>query len=468
MQKNQSDYETIQSETEMEEYQTMHAQWICTTWDGRQAHTLHRKLLPEQDRGTEFKVINLYPEFTYQIFEGFGGAMTEAAAYTFSQMPPSLQQGLLDAYFGPDGLGYRYARISLDSCDFSLGHYEALKVPGDSELSSFTLERDEQYVIPFLHAAEQRLGQKIQLMLSPWSPPAWMKSNHDRNHGGYLLPQYRSLWASYICRYIREYQKRGFEVKMLTVQNEPNATQTWDSCRYTAEEEKEFLRDFLYPEMERQGLQVEIYIWDHNKERAFERAEAILDDETRGMVSGVAVHWYTGDHFEALGMLRERFPEKKLVFTEGCVEYSRFRKQDMLKNARMYAHDIIGNLNHGLNLFLDWNILLDEHGGPNHVKNFCDAPVMFHAKNLKLEKKLSYYYIGHLSRFIKQGAQRIGLSRYTDMIDATAFRNPDGELVMVAMNRTSEPMPMNVRIAGQVLITELPSDAIATLLIRDI
>ena len=113
--------------------------------------------------------------------------------------------------------------------------------PQDKEFKTFSLARDEKYILPYIRLAEQYAGHKIGVMLTPWSPPAFMKTNNDRNHGGKLLPEYADAWANYICRYIREYENRGITVEFLTVQNEPHATQTWDSCRYTHEEEREFL-----------------------------------------------------------------------------------------------------------------------------------------------------------------------------------------------------------------------------------
>lgn len=179
--------------------------------------------------------------------------------------------------------------------------YEADSDPEDTEFAKFSFERVEKYILPLLDAAEAAYGGKLDIMLSPWSPPAAMKSNQERNHGGKLLPEYRVQWAEYICRYIEEYRKRGYHVKMLTLQNEPKAVQTWDSCIYTAQEQKEFLRDYMWRALCAHGLDdIEIYLWDHNKERVFEWAQTIIDDETTHMVAGMAFHWYSGDHFEAL------------------------------------------------------------------------------------------------------------------------------------------------------------------------
>lgn len=142
--------------------------------------------------------------------------------------------------------------------------------------------------------AQMSEEQKQQVVQNYFGKAA-MKSNQERNHGGKLLPEYRTQWAEYICRYIEEYRKRGYHVKMLTLQNEPKAVQTWDSCIYTAQEQKEFLRDYMWRALCAHGLDdIEIYLWDHNKERVFEWAQTIIDDETTHMVAGMAFHWYSG------------------------------------------------------------------------------------------------------------------------------------------------------------------------------
>lgn len=204
--------------------------------------------------------------------------------------------------------------------------------------------------------------------------------------------------------------------------------------------------------------------WDHNKERAYERAmEAMADEEAARLIDGVAVHWYSGDHFENLQLIRDRFPDKQIIFSEACVEYGVLGSGNDLRNAQMYAHDIIGNFNHGMNAFLDWNLLLDEKGGPNHVGNYCDAPIMYDTRTGELHKKLSYDYIGHFSRYIQPGAHRIGLSRFSDRLEATAFLNPDGSVCAVVLNRQAEDVSFFLRINGRVYPVTQAAGSIGTL-----
>lgn len=438
---------------------------ITTTYENNQKKTVvTEKELRNGEGGMQ--CVNIYPEIEYQTFLGFGGAITEAAGYAFSKLSKHNQERILDCYFSKEGNGYQMVRTHIDSCDFSLGVYSAMTDPEDKEMKSFTLDREEQYILPLLRAAQDKSGELLDLMLSPWSPPAFMKTNGEKVHGGKLKPEYREFWAEYICRYIKEYEKKGFGISRVTIQNEPAAVQSWDSCIYTAEEEKEFLRDYLHPALVKNGLShIKINIWDHNKERMYERARAIIDQDTDAFVDGVAFHWYSGDHFEAINITHKAFPDKQLIFTEGCVEYSRFGT-NQLHNAQMYAHDIIGNLNGGMTGFIDWNILLDEKGGPNHVGNYCDAPIMIDTKQDTFEIKLSCDYIGHFSRYIKKGAKRIAFSKYTSELEMTAFKNPDASIVLVLLNRTQRELPATFDLGGKIFHEVIRGNTIVTAVIE--
>lgn len=386
----------------------------------------------------ESKRIIVFPEYTYQDWLGFGGAFTESAGYTLSKMSPEKQEEMLDAYFGENGINYNFCRNHINSCDFSLGNYAYVEDENDANFETFDISRDREYIIPMIKRAQSISKNEIKFLASPWSPPAFMKDTREMNHGGKLLSEYRNAWARYIARYIKEYKKEGIDVSMLTIQNEPNATQRWDSCTYTPEEESEFGVDFLVPTLKDEGLQnVEVLFWDHNKDNVISRAQKVLETEkARDSLAGIGFHWYSGDHFEQLRMFKERYPDKKLIFTEGCIE--KWKYKTPVKNAETYAHDIIGNINNGLDAFLDWNLYLDENGGPNHVENFCSAPIQGNTETDEIIYNPSYYYIGHFSKFIPSGSKRIGISRFNDQVEATAFLTPNGSRVVVVLNRSDD------------------------------
>ena len=194
----------------------------------------------------------------------------------------------------------------------------------------------------------------------------------------------------------------------------------------------------------------------------FECASTCVTASTNAMIDGFAFHWYSGDHFDAVRLVREQYPDKRLIFTEGCIEYS-FRDKDQLKNAQIYAHDMIGNFNAGMNLFFDWNIVLDEKGGPNHVSNLCDAPIMCNPNTKEVEYKLSYYYIAQFSHYVLPGAKRIAATCYTDKLETVAFVNPDGTFAVVLLNRTEQCMPVTLRIKGSLVACEIEANSMTTI-----
>ena len=438
----------------------MQATATTTTYQNSKAAQSTRICAVIADNNTQERdVINLYPAVKNQTIFGFGGAITEAVGYTLSKLPPAKQEEVLSACFGRDGLRYTMARTSIDSCDFSLAPYEAAGNAG----APLMLTHDQQYILPYLKTASALCPAPLTLMLTPWSPPAYMKDNGTRNHGGTLKPECYGMWADYICRYIAAYRAAGLNVTRLSVQNEPNAVQAWDSCTFSPTEEQRFLRDFLVPVLRRNGFSdIAVYIWDHNKERLFDRVCAIADEETLPMISGAAFHWYSGDHFDALRLVRRTYPKLELLFSEGCIEYTRFSAENGLQNARMYAHDMIGNFNAGMNTFLDWNIALDEFGGPNHAKNFCEAPILCDTKKGTYEKQLSYHYIWHFSHFVEPGATHIASTRFSEDVDASAFLNPDGSIIAVLLNLLPTQKDIFLRMQGNIVPVSLAGDSICT------
>lgn len=188
----------------------------------------------------------------------------------------------------------------------------------------------------------------------------------------------------------------------------------------------------------------------------------MLDATTQQLVAGAAFHWYSGDHFDALRLVRAQYPHLKLLFSEGCIEYNRFDRDDQLKSARMYAHDMIGNFNAGQNTFIDWNIALDSDGGPNHAQNFCDAPILCHFEKGTFEKRLSYYYIRHFSHFIAKGAVQIATTTFSNEVEAAAFCNPNGRVVVVLTNNVPVSRAVYLRLNGQIILVPLGADSIAS------
>jgi len=416
-----------------------------------------------------FPSIILDPKKTFQTIVGFGGALTDASAETLAKLPSEKRSEILTAYFDKEkGIGYNFCRTHINSCDFSSESYAYTEVDGDVDLEHFSIAHDLKYRIPLIKDAMDIAGDDFRLFASPWSPPAWMKTNNHMLRGGKLKPEYYQAWADYFVKFIRAYEAEGVPLWGLTVQNEPMAVQTWESCIYTAEEERDFVKHNLGPTLLANGMKdKKVIIWDHNRGIMNQRAQVVYDDpEASKYVWGTGFHWYTGDHFENVKLHAEAFPDKKLVFTEGCVYPFSMDNLYLWHWGERYAESVIHDLNNSTVGWVDWNIVLDETGGPNHVSNFCLAPVIGDTRTGEVHYMNSFYYMGHFSKFIRAGAKRIICASNHDDLLATAFINPDGKIAVVIMNPTDRDMAYKIWIEGKGMQTMLPGHAITTVVIN--
>jgi glucosylceramidase len=419
-------------------------------------------LMLEEAGSSQISIV-VDPHVCYQEIEGFGGAFTEASATTFYKLPAESQAEFVRAYFDlAGGIGYTLCRTHIGSCDFSVGNYAYAEVPGDVELKHFTIDHDRQALIPMIHAAQQAASTPIRMVATPWSPPAWMKTNNAMCHGGQLRPEYRTTWANYFCRYVREYEREGIPIWGLTLQNEPQAVQTWESCIYSGEEARDFVRDYLGPTLAQNGLSdIRLMIWDHNRDMLFDWIKPVLDDPAAAQyVWGTAFHWYVADKFENLQCAHDAYPDKKLLFTEGCPEGGPHIGEWGI--GERYGRSMLNDLNHWAVGWIDWNLLLNETGGPNHAGNLCSAPIIADTRTGKLLYQSSYYYIGHFARFIRPGARRVLCATGHDVLQATAFLNQDGTMAVIVLNLSDENISFNLKAEGIVAPAESLPHSIAT------
>ncbi len=436
-----------------------------------ETQTLHFEDMA-QPKETEVAVF-VDPSKTFQTMLGIGGALTDAVAETFYKLPKDKQKELLTAYYDKEkGIGYTLARTTIQSSDFSSGSYSYVK-DNDVELKTFDVSHDKKYRIPFIKEAMAAAGGKLTLFATPWSPPAWMKTNNDVLHGGKLKPEFDQPWANFYVKFIKTYEALGIPIWGLSVQNEPMATQSWESCLYTAEDERDFIKNFLGPTLVKSGLgDKKLFIWDHNRDLMYQRASTALEDpEAAKYIWGVGFHWYetwtgAGPNFEAERRVAEAFPGKHLLFTEGCVEKFDFNKINDWGLGERYGTSLINDFNAGTVGWTDWNILLDEQGGPNHVGNYCFAPVHADTRNGTLIYTNSYYYLGHFSKFIHPGAKRIIAAASRDKLLTTAYQNPDGKLAVVVMNKNDENIDYYLWIKGKAAKVTSPAHSIATLIVQ--
>lgn len=410
------------------------------------------------------------PTKTFQNFMGIGGAITDASAEVFAKLPKDKQKEFMNAYYNKEkGIGYSLLRTTIHSSDFSSGSYTYIK-EGDKDLKTFNIDHDRQYRIPMIKEAIQTAGGKLLLYASPWSPPAFMKNTNNMLKGGSLLPEYYQTWANYYTKFIKAYEKEGMPIWGITIQNEPMATQTWESCIFSAEAERDFLKNFLGPTMKKEGLaNKKIVVWDHNRDLIGHRANVIFSDpEASKYAWGIGFHWYENwsggtPMFDNIRKVYEEFPSKNLLFTEGCVEKFDAKKYQFWGNAERYGTSMINDFNNGTVGWTDWNILLDQNGGPNHVGNFCFAPIHADTNSGELIYTPSYYYIGHFSKFIQVNAKRVSSSVSRSSLLSTSFLNGDGKMVTVVMNQTNKSVTYNLIVASEKTVVVIPAHAIQTL-----
>ena len=392
----------------------------------------------------EFKHVQMHvTDNLGQTIIGFGGAFTESSAYNLGRINKEERLKAIKAYFDPEeGLGYTIGRVSIHGCDFSLSSYLYIE-DYDDTLESFSIERDEP-ILDLIKDATIFAGKKISLLASPWTPPFWMKDNQSPIRGGKLLEKYDQTWANYIVKFILAYQRTGGDVTMVTIQNEPAAVQRWDSCIYDGSDEARFVK-VLGKTLKNHDLShVKIYIWDHNRDVMVQRAKEVCSDqEANQYIYGTAFHWYDNEQFDEVKKHHDLFPEKHLLFTEGCQEGGPhfFEYAVGERYGRNIIHDL-KNFNEG---FIDWNLFLDDTGGPNHVNNLCSSPIMLKIFAEEIIKNPSYYYIGQFSKYIKPGAIQL-LTEGNKDVYYVAFRNPSQQIVIVIMNESNNDY--NVDITG--------------------
>ncbi len=443
---------------------------------------------------SESELIVLKPNETFQTIEGFGGAFTEASAQLLGKMSSEKRQLIIDAYFSEEGANYSLTRTHINSCDFSLGNYCYAPVEGDHNLENFSIHEDMDDLIPMIKEAQKVSKDGFKIIASPWTAPPWMKDNNDWK-GGKLLKENYQTWAQFFAKYILAYNEQGIKIWGLTVENEPlgNAN-NWESMIFSPEEMNSFVKNHLGPVLKKASPDIKILGYDQNRDDEMKAwTDAMYDDEVaRDFYDGIAVHWYasTYDYFpQALQYTHQKAPDKLIIQTEACIdaEVPRWKDDEWYwsKKARdwgwtwapedkkylhpeyvpvfRYAGDIIGCLNNHVNGWIDWNMILDQNGGPNWAKNWCIAPVIVNTEKDEVYFTPLYHTIAHFSKFIRPGAVRIGIHNPTKKTQLTAAKNPDGSIVVVLFNPEETSRNIQLTLQSKTVEFTLFAKAIQTL-----
>lgn len=412
-------------------------------------------------------------------------------------MSKKKRQEIIAAYFSDTAANYSLTRTHMNSCDFSLANYSYAPIAGDTSLEHFSIEEDQGDIIPMIKEAQKISKDGFKIIASPWTAPPWMKDNNDWN-GGKLMKQYYPTWALFFSKYIKAYEAEGIDIWGITVENEPLGNDAnWESMHYTPHEMGDFVKNYLGPQLKKDDLSPNVLVYDQNRGKELEEwAEVLLKDkELSQYIYGTAVHWYTStvDWMpKSLNYTHELAPEKHILHTEGCIDaevpqwnndawyWSKEAtdwgwdwapeedKKDHPKYVPVYryARDIIGCLNSWVEGWVDWNMVLDQNGGPNLAKNWCIAPVIVNTELDEIYYTPLYYTLQHFSKFIRPDAVRIGWESSDKDILTTAVKNTDGSIVVLVLNTKPKAKTLRLQLGEKEGSFTIDGSALQTLVIK--
>ena len=401
------------------------------------------------ETGTGYPLINIDTSLQYQTMDGFGAALTGSSAWLIDEiLDDSERFDLLTSLFSKEeGIGISYLRLTIGASDFSLSDYTYDDMPSgetDFELQHFTLEKDQEDVIPVLKEIIA-IAPEIKLMGSPWSPPAWMKTNNSLK-GGQLKTDCYSVYADYFVKYIQEMAAEGITIASITPQNEPlHYTAAYPCMQMQAMEQYNFINDALGPRFQEAGINAKIIIYDHNWDNTNYAISILNSPGAKDYISGSAFHAYAGN-VSAMSTVHNAHPDMELHFTEisGGAWATNFGD-----NLMWYMQNIfIGTAQNWSRTALMWNLALDQNHGPqNNGCDNCRGVVTISNPGGAITKNEEFYAIGHFSKFVMPGAKRIAstLSEGLLNLEAVAFQNPDGLKTLIVCNYGNESRAFGVR-----------------------
>uniref|UniRef100_A0A8D0HJS5 Glucosylceramidase n=1 Tax=Sphenodon punctatus TaxID=8508 RepID=A0A8D0HJS5_SPHPU len=425
-------------------------------------------------------VLTLDPARRYQRVTGFGGSVTDAASINILSLSPDAQNHLLRSYFSKEGIEYNLVRVPMASCDFSTRVYTYDDWPGDFELQNFGLtEEDTAMKIPIIHRAVAMSPRRIRFYASPWTPPVWLKTNENVKGSGTLKgkagDKFHKTWAHYFVRFLDEYAKHNITFWAVTAQNEPNAGLIigfpFQSLGFTAKQQRDFIAKDLGPALANSSHKdIRLIILDDTRIHLPHWAEVV---SAKHYVHGIGLHWYIDFATSitlTVGATHKLFPDYFLLATEACNGAYIWEKNVDLgswERGNKYSHSIIENLNNYVTGWTDWNLALDMQGGPNWVNVYVDSPVIVDSANDLFYKQPMFYHMGHFSKFIPEGSQRVGLvisKKGLYNVETVAFLRPDGAAVVVILNRCIWAVSIGIFDTVGLIKTVAPANSIQTLL----
>lgn len=461
--------------------------------------------------------LELLPEEEFQKYYGFGASFTESSAWNLATIPVAARKDILTKLFSPtEGAGFSLTRTHINSSDYSNNHYTYIE-EGDEDLSTFSIHEDmkgfsgdenEQVrgielveptydIIPMILEASSIPGADFKIIASPWSPPSWMKSGEtSKMTNGSLLPEYYGLWAEYMSKYVTAYKKEGINLWGITPQNEPLHAQDahWDSNGFTPEQGRDFLRDHLGPQLVKDGhlnlddleSGLRVLIYDHNKSTMNDYVQKTYEDpEASKYAWGTAFHWYTNSELKdnnwyskELAELQKNWPNKGMIHTESSIDIDAKDPIGQYWRAstdyagtfvpfETYVNDIITDLNHGTQGYIEWCSILSHKGQPNPYNNFNSAPVLINPTTDEVIYTPLYYLLSHFSKFIRPDARRIALKADDgNGLIYTAAKNSDGSIAIVVYNNNEEAHELSIKLDTKTFTAQIAPRAMQTIHLR--
>ncbi|HEY2580622.1 MAG TPA: glycoside hydrolase family 30 beta sandwich domain-containing protein, partial [Mucilaginibacter sp.] len=371
---------------------------------------------------------------TYQHIDGFGFALTGGSAGHIIKMSASSRAELLKNIFAWDGdnIGVSYLRLSIGSSDLNERVFSYDDMPEgqtDPDLKHFDLGPDKNDVIPVLKEI-LRINPHIKILGSPWSPPAWMKTNGD-TRGGRLKPELYPVYAKYLVKYIQQMKAHGITINAITVQNEPLHPGNNPSLLLVAPDEADFIKNHLGPAFKAAKITTKIIIYDHNADRPDYPISILNDPKANKYVDGSGFHLY-GGKIEALTTVHDAYPNKNIYFTEQMVvEHENSPNINIVNPVKRL---IIGATRNWSKVVLEWNLAADPQYKPYTDRGGC--PSCQGAVTIdgdKVTRNIAYYSVAHASKFVRPGSTRIA-SDENETLPNVAFKTPAGKKVLIVAN----------------------------------
>lgn len=413
--------------------QSLNAQAVQYITKGDKSQLLQKQIIQSSNLNPSSITVEVNEQKTLQTMDGFGFALTGGSAALIDALPTIQKNTLLKEIFGngPDGLGLSYIRISMGASDLDATVFSYCDLPKgetDAELKHFNLSQDTLHLIPILQAA-LKINPRLKIMASPWSPPVWMKSN-GFSMGGHLLKQYYDSYALYFAKYIKAMKSKGITIHSLTMQNEPEHGGNNPSLLMDAEEQKVFLRDHLGPLLAKENIKTAIFLFDHNADHPNYPISILDDSKAKAYAAGSAFHLYLGNE-SALSKVHEAHPDKKLYFTEQWTGAKGSFDGDLFWHTE---HIVIGTINNWSSAVIEWNLAANAKYEPHTPGGCTECKGAFTIQGEEISRNVSYYIIGHISKFVPAGSKRIESSSSNDLIKTSSFITPNGKKVTIFLN----------------------------------